>query len=1080
MATARKQIEQAIELTCAQCGARFVIRPRAARVQGRTVPCMRCEAPIVVPDWDADRGWRRVSHDAIFARFGPSPSSSSATASSPPPRAEPSATPSEASAERSSIPRRGANFRFQPVDDLVEESDASTDERVAAALRAPRSISPHVEDDATGRALDDAVDDLLDMARQMFADDPIEEVEPDAAASDFTDDATAPKPTAAPSEPRRILATRAPSDDAETPAPSETSETSEATSALVRASLDGATSPGGEAIDALFERSYIKRVAPEPSGEHDTLRLPPTIAPTSEKKPQREAKGEGAESILDPHLLGELFPEDEQSEDESVEHKDSDASADEPFDGDEPIEESALPPSLPEASDAVEALEEQRVPEDDGALEDEDEGRDKEEDVAEDLGDVIDGADSADSAEVVDAVEDLSEAFEELIVPEEAPPTPALPTPPTLPAPPPRQPEPPSSHADASPQDGEAASGLLPPPSTPSPQDGEGPLHASELLAQASPQDAEATPQGEDASAAVAEAPVEPILADDEDDDEPVVELVDVVSSPPELPDDASEVQREPAAEGAVVPPPLMEASDAPSAAGERVPADAPDDEAHPDEDLATPDAPVAVPAPFSRIWAFVLVGLGVALLGVSAIALFGEDLRETEERVEVVGPTPPPVTHTVEVGPNQVARAIDTTSMVVRLAARQDWRAVARQEDVAEEFLGASAPERAEPILAYLWTAHVLQRDARMAHLYARALHALGQYEKSREVAITGLVKAPDHAQLTEVFNAAVADDPALHPEVLTLEADKQIDEIRALGGGKSISLKLRRGGATTHAFKPAQREWSEGWRAEVASYLLCEAITCNFDVPRSLPARISRADFEALYGRHTSTKQTEYAARFDQLEWVQERGPDGTEREYLYGVIKDWVPGFIDYPIEYVDIWRPFLDPTGDPSLYDKGFRRAFWALRNKQQGKYWWPLMTERKEATPRTFARGISSILVFDFLTSNWDRFSSVESYYGVNNQFDDGRFLSLDNGAAFHVLTQQKVVENFEPVGRFSHRLIAAARHMKPASFNDVFFPNPSAEATDRLATFWTQRETLIGRVDALIDKHGAEAVLFFE
>ena len=151
-------------------------------------------------------------------------------------------------------------------------------------------------------------------------------------------------------------------------------------------------------------------------------------------------------------------------------------------------------------------------------------------------------------------------------------------------------------------------------------------------------------------------------------------------------------------------------------------------------------------------------------------------------------------------------------------------------------------------------------------------------------------------------------------------------------------------------------------------------------------------------------------------------------------------------------------------------------FLGLRYKQDGKYWWPLLKEKRAATTRSFAKGLSNLMVFDYITSNWDRFSLVEPFFGANAHFDDGRFLALDNGAAFHVLTQQRTQESFGPVGRFSRTFIASIRAMRPQGFDDLFFPDPSKEASERIANFWRQRDRLIARVDALVKEHGQDAV----
>ena len=493
-------------------------------------------------------------------------------------------------------------------------------------------------------------------------------------------------------------------------------------------------------------------------------------------------------------------------------------------------------------------------------------------------------------------------------------------------------------------------------------------------------------------------------------------------------------------------------------------------------ETLTEPDYPPGpTPAPRRPSWgvailAFVVVlGVGGLIGGVVSGGLSGGgDDPEAVSRA---------VTYDV---PVEVARgqALSGARTIVHLAAGQDFSSTTRRFEVARELERESEFERSRTILEPLWASNAA--DIELAETYARVLIALEQYSLARAVAVQGLTRAPDSENLAKLFNEAVEEDPALHPETITLVADEQVDQLRALGGGKSISLKIKKGGKTTHAFKPSQFEWEEGWRAEVAAYLMCEALPCDFAVPKSLPARISKDDFEELYARHVSAKQTGYKSRFTDLRWVTEEGPDGVEREYLYGVMKEWVPGFTNWPIEYTDVWTPWLDASKGGDVLDQDLSAALSKLRFRLDGQFYRGAMNKRDGATTRDVARGLSNVLVFDFLTNNWDRFSSVEAYYGVNNQFDHGRFLSLDNGAAFHVLAMKRVRQRFELTSRFSRSMIAAARVMDSDVFSDVFFPDPSREARTRLSVFWGQRDALIERVDALVEVHGEDAVLAFE
>lgn len=506
-------------------------------------------------------------------------------------------------------------------------------------------------------------------------------------------------------------------------------------------------------------------------------------------------------------------------------------------------------------------------------------------------------------------------------------------------------------------------------------------------------------------------------------------------------------------------------------------------------------DEPVAViqraSMPPAR-WRFVRRALGVvALLCVFCLGIFAgmswvQMKHSADPGEQALADSPRAVLENMIMLPRERAsrNAVGTARTMVGLSLSQDY--MARQQQVALELLDAGELDRALKVLGVMWEKHTL-RTVELGERYASAARSQGRYKLARQVAVqTYLLTDPSRdaasrEALQQLFNQAIEQDASLHPEVVEIKKDVQVDVIRALGGGKSISLKFKKGDETTHAFKPSQLDWAEGWRAEVASYLFCEAVGCHFKVPKSEPVKISKEDFLELYGRFNSTRQTEYARIFEtNLLWVKEPGEDGVEREYLYGVLKEWMPGFVDYPIEYTDIWDDWLDATKPDDWARRDLSDALRVLRFRQDGRFFQNIMSERREASTYEVARGLSDIQLFDFVTSNWDRYSGVETYYGVNNQFDDGQFLSLDNGAAFHILTQRKVEQHFDPVTRFSKSTIAALEMLQPGILDEVLFPEASTEAKQRLDVFWTQRERALARVASLSKKHGKSAVLYFD
>lgn len=435
-----------------------------------------------------------------------------------------------------------------------------------------------------------------------------------------------------------------------------------------------------------------------------------------------------------------------------------------------------------------------------------------------------------------------------------------------------------------------------------------------------------------------------------------------------------------------------------------------------------------------------------------------------------------PPASPIIELPRDQaIAGVMQSASLAVALATTIDPSQPRHLRAAAADFVQREDWGRATVALDLLHARepHTTQ-DERLTH--ARALTQTKQFARARLLLIDAMVDAPTDKALIDLFNKTIQQDEALHPKTLTLTPNVQADTIHALGGGRSIVLRLTLNDKNVFVFKPYQREWSLGWRAEIAAFHLCAMIACPFNIPKNIPARISREDFEAMYGKKTSAKQQAYRERFGELVWRREVGPDGAKRDYLYGTLKDWVPDFVGWPIEHTGVWRHLLAQGADAARLDEPLLEATSALKPLADGAHWRAFMKEREAMDTRELARQLSALLTFDYITTNWDRFSTVPQFYGVNNQLRNGRFLSLDNGAAFYINRMAVVESRLKLVQRFDKRLITAIRALDPASVEAALFPEPDAEARARLDLFWAQRRRLLAHVDALVAAHGEEAV----
>jgi hypothetical protein len=199
------------------------------------------------------------------------------------------------------------------------------------------------------------------------------------------------------------------------------------------------------------------------------------------------------------------------------------------------------------------------------------------------------------------------------------------------------------------------------------------------------------------------------------------------------------------------------------------------------------------------------------------------------------------------------------------------------------------------------------------------------------------------------------------------------------------------------------------------------------------------------------------------------------------LYGTQKDWVRRFTQFPIEDTETWQPWLTLRDRKKTLGKplpeNLRR--W-MRDDATARAYRPVLEEVGELATGELARQLSDMLVFDFLVGNWDRFSTSRAYWGVNCQIGEGKLISIDNGAAFPITAAAKVEANFMRTERFNPALIQALRDLDQDQARAWLFPDASPQDIKRFELFWQQRARVLARVDGLVAKHGAEAVLRFD
>ena len=252
---------------------------------------------------------------------------------------------------------------------------------------------------------------------------------------------------------------------------------------------------------------------------------------------------------------------------------------------------------------------------------------------------------------------------------------------------------------------------------------------------------------------------------------------------------------------------------------------------------------------------------------------------------------------------------------------------------------------------------------------------------------------------------------------------------------GHTSVVFELRFDDGTEAAWKPRSRRGGARYRGEIAAYRVAVALGID-NVPPALPRSFDAGELRAALGGEPLFAEEVVASRDGRVD----------------GAIFPWIKGlsFLDLEREpWLGKWRAWLARGG---LVPEGERRT----------------------------AAAISSMIVFDYVTGNWDRWS------GGNVGFDRARetVLFVDNDGAFYdpppaaALARQTTI--LSRVDRFSARFVAALRALDVARAVGEERPGEPLLGAHNVASVDARRQRALAVVDAKIAAQGEPAVLAFE
>jgi hypothetical protein len=265
----------------------------------------------------------------------------------------------------------------------------------------------------------------------------------------------------------------------------------------------------------------------------------------------------------------------------------------------------------------------------------------------------------------------------------------------------------------------------------------------------------------------------------------------------------------------------------------------------------------------------------------------------------------------------------------------------------------------------------------------------------------------------------------------------EAEVVKVKLNKGGSSISLRLDFADGSRAAFKPEQINPQTVPRKEIAAYRINRMLGMNH-VPPATSRTLHR---DEILGK-LPQEMVFTAARIEAETTFDEEG-------FTRGEVSYWIPVILD----------SHLDTLENVLL--------------------WWQWMTIGQEIPPDKLhmMEQLSSLLLFDMLTNNSDRFSG-----GNLMTSPDGRTLFwMDNTFGFQV----------EPEGhlrcrtylfraqKFSRRMVTALRKMTLPSLKAALATEPGVLSDAEMRSVISRRDVALKHVDGLIAQFGEDKVLVF-
>lgn len=262
---------------------------------------------------------------------------------------------------------------------------------------------------------------------------------------------------------------------------------------------------------------------------------------------------------------------------------------------------------------------------------------------------------------------------------------------------------------------------------------------------------------------------------------------------------------------------------------------------------------------------------------------------------------------------------------------------------------------------------------------------------------------------------------------------------------GSTSTVFHVRFKGAVDAAFKATTGSRPHGPASEVAAYRLARCLALD-NVPPAVSREIPAAQIHALL-------DPKYQDRWSEIRERMGVSEGGTVR----GAAIYWVAALVDVGVDK-----------------QRG-------LRLLQE----WLRMDGELPVAKRNLAASLSTLLGFDYLIGNFDRWSGDNVLGNAEGSFvymrDHDQAFPLGLGESLH----RRMLHDLLLAERFSRRFHASVQRFERSCLSQELMRDPEGRAgrllnERQIADLLDRRQTLLSHVDSLIALHGEREVLAFE